>query len=370
MKIEFLRYSKRLLLAIITTTVLFTSCKKDKNEPDTLEPVIESTAGVYVLCEGTYGNGNGDISFYNFKTNTAEKSYYKKVNGSNLGETPNDLQRYGSKMYCVVSGTSSQPQSFVDVMDVNTCKSIKRIPFNSTTGGYEPRSIAFYKNKAYVSRYDGKVSRIDTATLNVDAELNLEVNYLEGVATANGKLYVANSDYLYTGNVNKISVIDLATFKKTKDITVSLNPGKVVAAPNGDIYVICYGNYYTKVAGALDRISSITDTKVQTTPGYGYGSALSFTSDKGIISTETSVIRQLDVATGTAGANFITDGTSFTYLYGVTIDPFSNMVVAGDGVSYTSGKAFIFGSNGKKLHDFETGVYPKASVFVYSYKKQ
>lgn len=369
MKTTLLRSAKTNLLAFASCALLLGSCSKNDDEPLVIDPVIESTAGVYVLSEGAFGAGNGDIAYYNLKTNTSEKNYYKKVNGTDLGELPNDLQRYGNKMYCVVSGTSGKPQSFVDVMDVNTCKTIKRIPFNSATGGYEPRYITFYKNKAYVSRYDGKVSRIDTASLNIDGDLDLKVNYLEGLAVANGKLYVANSDYMATGTVDKVTVIDLTTFTKTKDITVSLNPGKVIAAPNGDVYVIGFGNYYTQVPGALDKISSVTDTKVQTTAGYGYGSALSFTPAKGIISTETAVIKQFTIATGAAGSNFITDGTTFNYLYGITIDPFSNMVVAGDGVSFTSGKAHIYDNNGKRVHSFDTAPYPKSAVFVYSYKK-
>jgi YVTN family beta-propeller protein len=363
--------AKNLSLAIAASALLFSSCKKDD---DTIYPEINSTEGVYVLNEGNFGQSNSEITYYNINRNTADKNFYKKVNGTALGETATDLQRYGSKMYCVVSGMQGAPKSFVDVMNVATGKSIKRISFNSATDGYLPRSIAFYNGKAYVSRYDGKVSRIDTATLNIEADITL-TPYLEGLAVANGKLYVANSDYLLSGK-NTVSVIDLRTFTKIKDITVTQNPVKVAAAPNGDIYVVSYGNY-ANVAGNLDRISSITDTKVSTgtVAGVDYGSSMAFSTSKYLVSTTDAttfapLIKNLDLTNGALTGNFVSDDTKVGILYGLTIDDFSNDVYVADAISYTSaaGKVTCFGSNGRRKFSFETGVLPQHAVFVYNYK--
>ncbi|MDT3401851.1 YncE family protein [Mucilaginibacter terrae] len=373
MKTNLLRSSK-LSWLILTSLVVLASCSKDDELPTDAD--IESTTGIYVLSEGSFGAGNGDIAYYNIKTGTAEKNYYKKVNGTDLGETPNDLQRYGSKMYCVVSGIDGQPKSFVDIMNINTGKTIKRISFNSGNNGYLPRYVAFYQGKAYVSRYDGKISRVDTASLNIDAELDLKANYLEGVAVANGKLYVANSDYKLSG-VNKVSVVNLNSFTKTTDITVAQNPTKISAAANGNVYVICQGNY-TNIPAEINLINSVTDTKtsLNTIKGVDYGTSLSIAGNGGFIaltntSTFASEVKSFSAVTSTVGNNLITDGTNVGLLYGLTFDNFSGGAVVTDAVSYTStsGKAYFYNYMGKRLLSFDTAVNPKSAVFVYSYKK-
>lgn len=375
MKTTLLRYSKSTLLVLAGSLLLLSACKKDPDEIETSEPEIESTAGVYMLNEGAFGSANSEITYYDIKSGLTQRNFYKKVNGTDLGENATDLQRYGSKMYCVVSG-KTKGQSFVDVMSIATGKSLKRISFNSADSAYYPRSIAFYKNKAYVTCYDGKLRRIDTASLAVDANIKL-AEKMEGLTVANGKLYIANSDYNLTDLVNTVTVVDLSTFTKLKDITVNNNPVKVATAANGDVYVISYGNY-TTIPGKLDRISSTTDTRL-TTPsasGIDYSSAIGIAGSAAYISvtnpaTYTSVIKPVNINDGTLGGSFITDATAFGLLYGLTIDPFTKDVYVADAISYISatGKTYCFGNNGKKKFDFETGQNPQHAVFIYNYKK-
>ncbi len=369
MKIKLLRFSPLAFIAL-AGTLLLGSCTKD-DEYNNHKGEIESTAGVYVLCEGNLGKANSTITYYNTATKAVDNDYYKTVNGVKLGETANDLQRYGSKMYCVINGLKGTAQSFVDVMDAKTGKSIKRIPFNTTNDGYMPRHIAFYQNKAYVSRWDGKISRIDTASLNVDSELTLS-EALDGVAVSKGKLYIANSDVSYyykNGKNTVVTVVDLASFTKIKDITVSYNPTKVVTAPNGDVYVACDGNYGS-LQPALDRINTTTDTKVGSNTDYtGYGS-LTIGSNNAFVTTSSSIIRSFDVTTGIPGNNFITDGSSVALTYGLTINGFNNDLYVFDALSYASstGKAYRYSADGKKQSEFTTGQLPKAAVFIYNYK--
>jgi hypothetical protein len=375
MKTTLLRFSKSTLLVLASSLLLLSSCKKDPDEIETNEPKIESTAGVYMLSEGGFFSNNSEITYYDIKSGVTQRNFYRKVNGNDLGETATDLQRYGSKMYCVVSG-ASKGQSFVDVMSVTTGKSLKRISFNSTDEAYYPRSVAFYENKAYVTCYDGILRRIDTASLNVDAEVKL-TEYMEGLAVANGKLYVANSDYTLSG-ANTVSVVDISTFKKIKDITVTVNPVKITAATNGDLFVVSYG-VYKSIPGNIDRISSITDTKISSTQltGIDYGSSLVITPSvayASVINNTTSplLIKTFNTNTGSLGNNFITDNNTFKIIYGLTIDPFHNDVYVADAISYisTTGKAYCFGTDGKKKFEFETGQNPQHAVFIYNYKKQ
>jgi hypothetical protein len=373
MNIKTLHYSKFASIFLSSAILLLASCKKDNDEPNTNEPEIASTAGVYVICEGNAGRENSTLTFYNVATGTVEKDYYKKVNGTNLGETANDLQRYGSKLYCVLTGVQTKTQSFVDVMDARTGKSIKRISFNANGTGALPRRVAFYNGKAYVSRLDGKVSRIDTASLNIEADVTLGEG-LEGVAVANGKLYVANQDYSFmfpNGKNTVVSVVDLNSFTKLKDITTNWNPTKIATAPNGDVYVLCEGDYTTPSRQpALDRISSVTDTKIGSSADYaGYGS-FAVGTQKAFITGASTAIRTVDFATGTTNGNFTTDNVQPKIIYGLSVNNFDNDLYVFDALDWisTTGRAYCFGADGKKKFDFETGQLPKAAVFIYNYK--
>ncbi len=369
-----MNYLKRTAFGISALAILFSGCKKNNEREILLTQEVTGTKGIYILNEGAYNaaGANSSISYYDIAKKSVVKDFYNQVNGKALGKNANDLQQYGSKMYCVVTGPNDKAESFVDVMDVNTGKTIKRIAFNGTAAGYYPRYITFYKNKAYVSRYDGKISRIDTASLNIDAELQLKngadnAEALEGVAVANGKLYVAGSaGYNYPKSLNdKVIVVDLNTFATVKQITVNYNPAKIVATEKGDLYVISFGNY-VNINPAMQRISSTTDAVTQT-EDYNL-QTIAIQKDQAWAAKDiygTPSIKSLNLTTGKLGADLITDGTTVDSPYGLTINPFDNsVVVAKSDVS----KSAVYSKEGKKLYEFETNSFPKNAAFAYTYK--
>ncbi|KQC00996.1 hypothetical protein AQF98_10010 [Pedobacter sp. Hv1] len=357
--------------------MLLSACKKERSITPKV-PEISGTKGIYMLCEGLWGQNNSAISYYDIATNKVEKDIYSRVNKAALGETANDLKAYGSKMYCVVSGTQGEAKSFIDVMDIATCKSLKRISFNSTNDGFMPRYITFYKDKAYVSRYDGKISRIDTASLTVDGELQLmngtkKAEGLEGLAVANGKLYVTNSSHPYypNGLKSKVTVIDLNTFTKVKDIEVGNNPARIAAANNGDLYVITWQDFTIFNDPTLVRINSNTDAVTQIEK-YDLGT-INIVKDQAWVTKDVynkSTVRPIDLSTGKLGNSLITDGTTIATMYGLTVNPFDGSVVVADseGNNGSTGKAYVFGLDGKTKYSFATAGLPQHAVFTYTYK--
>ncbi|WP_316828662.1 DUF5074 domain-containing protein [Pedobacter miscanthi] len=372
MKIPLL-INKKALVVLALGLGLMAACKKDKTEDPIIKvPVIAGTKGVYMLCEGLMGGKNSAISYYDMATKTTVADYYLQVNKEPLGETANDLEQYGSKMYCVVSGLQGTKQSFLDIIDIKTCKSLKRIAFNSSTDGYMPRFVAFYKDKAYVSRYDGKVNRIDTATMAIDGEVMLSEG-LEQLAVANGKLYVCNSSHpLYPkGAKNKVSVIDLATFTKTKDITVNNNPVRIQTADNGDLFVITWNDYITNNEPSLDRISSVSDTKIASY-NYDLGTII-INGSSAFVAKDVYTnpdIKALNTTSGALGGSLITDGQLINTIYGLTANPFSKEVMVADANGYNSNQGFAYcvGTDGKVKFSFKTAGLPQHAVFNYKYE--
>lgn len=356
-----LNFTKSILI-ILTAVVAFSSCKKERVQKNT-EPT--GTRGVYVLNEGSFGSlNNSSITYHDFVQGTTVQDYFKLQNGKDLGTNANDLQQYGGKMYCVVTGDDAVAgDAYVEVMNLADGKSIKRIPFSEAGKDFFPRQIVFYKNKAYVSSYDGYITKIDTGSLTIESRL-LVGDALEGLAVANAKLYVANTDRPPFAKTKRTSVgvVNLNSFTIQPDITVSFNPSKVVSTVAGEVWVQTYNP-------GLDKINSSTDMKAQT-----YNQNLSE-----IVANQNNVyvitgdyvnpeIKMLNTATGNLGDNVVKDGTTIVSPNKLNVNPLTGDICVSDANSYaSSGKFFVFSSNGTKKSEFVTGSIPGKAAFKYSY---
>lgn len=360
-----LNLKKHGFLALASITLLLNACKKDKQSP--ADPVPTGTSGLYVLCETGYGK-IGTITYYDLAKGVAEQDYFKNKNSIDLGINANDLKSYGGKMYCVITGTDKESKdSYLEVISIATGKSLKRIPFSNTTEGFLPRYVSFYKGKAYVSSYDGYITKVDTTNLSIDARLKVG-GALEQLAAANGKLYVTNSaHFMYaTDKVSSVSVVDLNTFTNIKDITVGYNPTKISANDAGDLYVITRGNY-VDIDPSLDKLSSNTDSKI-TTPTMDV-EYLYITGNRGFVIGPygNEFLKTLNISTGVLGSEFVSDDTVIGLAYGVTVNPLNQDTYVADAASANS-RVVCFDANGKKKFEFPSGKFPQSTVFKYNYK--
>lgn len=362
----------KLFLLLATAGLLsLSACKKDKLP--TIDPQPLNTTGVYVLNEGSYsGGGASSISYYNVASKKVEVDYFAKQNGKALGANANDLKQYGSKMYCVITGTTaSAKDSYLEVINMATGKSLKRIPFSDENGGFMPRNIVFNKNKAYISGYDGKLTKLDTASLTIDSRL-LVGGALEQLAIVNNKIYVTNSVHLLfpSATNSSVSVVDLSNFTKLKEIPTSLNPRVIFATPSGDLFVQTSGNY-TSIPGTLEKLSSVSDTKISAGPDLGI-SFLNITGTNGfaIGYSTAAYLKSFNTSTGALGNDLIKDGTAadITYAYTVSLNTLDNSFYVADGKNFSvNGKMFGYTKDGKLQFAFETGVGPKMAVFQYGF---
>lgn len=365
-----LTIKKQSLLALTGIVLFLNACKKDKSSPD--DPVPTATAGAYVLCEGAFGaTDKSTITYYNLATGVVEKDYFKKQNGINLGTNASSLKQYGHKLYCIVTGSiDANKDAYIEVINIATGKSIKRIVFSDATKDFSPRHIAFHKNKAYVTGYDGYITKIDTASLNIESRI-LVGGALEGIAIANDKLYAANSahPHFVHQNNSSVSVVNLQTFTKVKDIPVSFNPTKIAVAGNGNLYVITSGSYQPFVASQFEILNSSTDTRTATLDYSLSGMSVTAGDGYAITTDFPAVLKRLHPSTGVLGLNILSGNTEITSLYDITINPLDGNLYIADATNYSGdGKVFCFDAAGVKKFEFPTGTAPLNVAFKYSYK--
>ncbi len=345
--------------------LLVNACKKD----EVTTPVTPSvaTTGVYVLSEGTFNGNNTRLGYYDFGTGTITGDIYKAANGTDLGDTGNDMIVYGTKIYIVMNVTSN-----VTVVEATTAKKLKTIDFKNGTINKQPRFATAANGKVYVSAYDGTVSVIDTTTLAITKTIPVGSNP-EGVVISGKYLYVANSGGLNFGVPydSTVSVIDLSTESEIKKIKVGLNSVNVAASSTGDIYVTNYGDYVGVkpqiyvIDGKTNTLKTKLDTSLQYTHIRIYGDVAHLYNNYGGTPGGCKVF---DTKTNTVTRNqFVTDGTVITNAYGINADDTNGDVYITDSKDFsTSGQVFCFDKTGKKKFSFSTapGINPNTVAFL------
>jgi YVTN family beta-propeller protein len=348
-----------LFIAFAFLSVL-ASCHKDKVTPNAGTPTA-ARAGVYILNQGSFGANNSSLTYYDYTTKQLTADIYKAVNGADLGDTGNDAEIYGSKMYIVVNVSN-----VVDIVNAKTGKLIKQDSLVNNKVGRQPRSVAFYKSNAFITSYDGTVAVMDTATLTISKYITVGRNP-EQLVVSNGKLYVANSGGLSFGNPdNTVSVIDLNTLTETKKITVIANPVTIAADAYGHVYVLSLGDF-ASIQPGMTIIDNTTDAvKSQTNLPLGFNIPMAANGDFVYYVTADNKIAVYNAKTQAAAqANFITDGTVITTPYAISVDALSGEVFVSDAKDYSSnGTLYAFDKTGKKEYSITTGIDPGKIIFV------
>ena len=349
---QIIRFFYFLLIAIG-----FTSCEKDDPIP---EPG-ETYSGVFILNQGSWGQNNAGISYYDFETG---ELLFDITNGS-LGDTGQDMIAYGSKLYVTVS-TSSR----VSVFDLKTHERLENIELKDGAQPREPRYLAAYNGKVYVTTLDGNVVRIDTTSLSQDGIAPVGPNP-EGITAGNGKLYVANSGGFLPDYNNTLSIVDIATFHEEETLVVGVNPKIVRADAYGNIYLTYIGNYFD-ISGGFQRINTQTKA-VENIPvsanvdftiagdslyyyGVTYNPDWTANSSFGIynVKTQQPVTDQL-----------IKDGTSIQTPYGIGVDERTKEVYISDTDYSNPGIVYVFGQDGRSKNTLNVGVSACKFVFYY-----
>jgi hypothetical protein len=332
------------------------------------QPELPKTVGVFILNRGNWNANNASLSYYNLLLNTMIPGVYKTVNGSDLGDSAEQMLIYGSKIYITVAFSSR-----LVVLD-QTGKELESIPFYGDLNvPLSPRGLAAGNGKVYLSCYDGHaVASIDTATLTRDNMVSVG-RYPERLAIAGSKLYVANSgggDYPNYGHT--VSVIDPESFTVEKEIDVEINPTRLLADSQGDVYLISMGDYGA-VPNTLQRIDGATGEVSK----LGNGSVFSLVNDKLYViyapytppgETANISFKKYDVLTETIESEgFITEvpEEGFTSISAISIDPISGKIYITDSGNYTTtGTLHIFSPDGKLETSMDTeGFDPNDIVF-------
>ncbi|MEW6062561.1 MAG: DUF5074 domain-containing protein [Bacteroidota bacterium] len=345
---------KRSMLFAMVILVSYTGCKKSETviPKDTPPP---HTKGVYVLNEGNFGRTNSTVTLYNPDSSKT----YQDVLGT-LGDTGNDIVLFGTKGFIVVNNSH---KVIIFSTETNAVLGTIQLPNKS------PRQIAVAsETKAYVTNWNtNAVTVINPTTFQVVKDSIAVGSKPEGIAIANGKVYVCNAGW---GRDSTVSVIDVATDKVVKTIVVGKGPNSIGVDADGDVLVQCSGysdwsNPANDTPGSVSVISSKADTVIVTIPfplaTFGHPSEIAVSKNGYALLSVKNGIAKIDTKTN---AILLSALVSTSSAYSIAVDDVTDYIYVADAKNYvTDGEVKIYDKNGNSIGAFTTGIIPGDIAF-------
>lgn len=333
---------------------VFFSCKKEQK--DTIESPAILKNGMLVLNEGLFQLNNSSLTWVDFGAGTSNDQFFTQKSGRLLGDTGNEMLRYGNKIYIVVNVSST-----IEVLDAITGNSIKQISMQTNGNTKQPRSIRFYGSKAFISCFDGFVDVMDTVTFQIEARIPVGLN--PDQMTISGQyLFVSNSGGLNAPMMDStVSVIDLNAKSELTKIVVGKNPGSIVTDHQGDVYVISRGNYST----IPSRMKKIDQNNFLVLESYDFDASKIAAMNNRLLILNSNKLMLFDADTDELmNNNFINNPTIYT-LSNMYFRSSSQHIYLFDSKGYTStGNILKYNVNGDFLSQFHVGLNPN-SILIY-----
>ena len=213
--------NKILWVWVMLLSLFFAACS-DENGEENVIPEREVIGENLIICnEGNYQSDNGQLSYYDGTVGVLTNKWFRQVNGSKLGDTPNDIIQVNDTLIAIAVNWSNIIQYIHP--DGTACGATENVPNNRrmcADGNY--LYITSYAHKCGNQTFEkGYVAKIDVKTKQVVA--TCEVGWEpEGVRLYEGKLYVANTGgYAFSENhayETTVQVVDAETMKSVKTI--------------------------------------------------------------------------------------------------------------------------------------------------------
>jgi len=346
---QFIKY-----ILLISSLAFFFSCKKEQEE--TIESPAILKNGMLVLNEGLFQLNNSSLTWVDFGAGTSNDQFFTQKSGRLLGDTGNEMLRYGNKIYVVVNVSST-----IEVLDAITGNSITQISMQTNGNAKQPRSIRFYGSKAFISCFDGFVDVMDTATFQIEARIPVGLN--PDQMTISGQyLFVSNSGGLNAPMMDStVSVIDLNAKSELTKIVVGKNPGSIVTDHQGDVYVVSRGNYST----IPSRMKKIDQNNFIVLESYNFDASKIAPMNNRLLILNSNKLMLFNADTDELINNNFINNPTISTLSNMYFRSSSQHIYLFDSKGYTNtGNILKYNVNGDFLSQYHVGLNPN-SILIY-----
>lgn len=348
---------------LLFLTLSFVSCNNDDPEPIT----PPGSEGFFIVNEGSWGNGNTSLSFYNRETGIITNDLFYTANDQTpLGDQSQSMTIHDEFGYIVVQNSAK-----IEVINIDDYTSVATI----TDGIESPRYFVGYSNtKGFVSDWgvdgvSGTVKVIDLASYKVSNTIPTGQGSNNMLIVGN-KLFVTNSGGW--GRDNKVTVINADSEEVVKSIEVGDNPNSIQQDANGNIWVLSSGHIaydqdwnldpVNSTKGTLHKLTSSGDEILSLTyPELGSPTNLSASADGSTLYyLYNGGIYIIDQEATTLPASPLIEEN----YYGLAIDPIDNSIIGCEASDFaSSGNIDIYSETGKLKSTHKVGIGPNSCTF-------
>lgn len=363
-----IRFGNKILgtLAMMGLSLSFVACSNE-NGADDSHPVNPPTLigeNLIVCNEGNWQSDNGQLSYYDGTAGVLTNKWFRQVNGSKLGDTPNDIIQVNDTLIAIAVNWSNIIQYIHP--DGTACGATENVPNNRrmcADGNY--LYITSYAHKCGNQTFEkGYVAKIDVKTKQVVA--TCEVGWEpEGVRLYEGKLYVANTGgYAFSENhayETTVQVVDAETMKSIKTIdTGCINLYGEMSQAGQYLCINSCGDYYNVkpktviVDCKTDEVKTFDfPATYNSTDGdvfYTIGSEFSYNTGEYVYSIKTINPKTQEVKDGIFSEAITQKIKEITSPYELYISPYTQNVYFTDAGSYASaGYLYGYTKEGEEL---------------------
>ena len=342
---------------LLSVFLLFlAACVKDK-PANTIAPVADTSASVYVICEGSLGNGNASLALYNTNNGIHYDEVFLSANNRELGDVFQSMQRIGDRLFLCVN--NSDKVVVINRSDRTLVGTID-IP--------KPRYILpVSESKAYVSAlFSNKVYIIDPRSLQVTGSITMPYQNTEGMLLHSGSAYFCTWDTA----CNKIYEIDPVTDVIEQEITVAGYAAQEVLVDRFDMLWVLSGNVSKGRPAALTRIDPASG---QVIASYKFPEKADpirpvFNNVKDVLyfievnyngGTDNNGIYKMSVRDAVLPQQPFIPAEKFQYFWALGIEPVTDRIFVGDPKGFIQkGSVSIYNAQGKRETTFTTGIGP------------
>ena len=348
-------------------SLFFAACSNE-NGGDDITPEIpkpEIIGENLIICnEGNWQSDNGQLSYYDGTASVLTNKWFRQVNGSKLGDTPNDIIQVNDTLIAIAVNWSNIIQYIHP--DGTACGATENVPNNRrmcADGNY--LYITSYAHKCGNQTFEkGYVAKIDVKTKQVVA--TCEVGWEpEGVRLYEGKLYVANTGgYAFSEEheyETTVQVVDAETMKSVKTIdTGCINLYGEMSQAGQYLCINSCGDYYNVkpktviVDCKTDKVSTFDfPCTYNTSDGklfYTVGSEFSYNTGAYVYQIKTINPETKEVKDGIFCEAITQKIKEITSPYELYISPYTKNVYFTDAGSYASaGYLYGYTKEGEEL---------------------
>jgi hypothetical protein len=351
-------YKKAVLIFFCTS--FFYSCVKDKPKTSTEMPP-QTTNGVWVGNEGSFGNNNADISFIDLQTNKVYNNLYALVNKKALGDVLQNMLFINDELYLSVNNSNK-----LEVIDRFTLKQK-----NTLSNLHSIRNICYANNKIYVGSLYKKALYVYDISTSIFTNLITEHLAIEHMIVKGNFIYATVWDTSAT-SIYKINCLTNNIQKIPIQVAASHD---IVEDKNGNFWILS-GNKYKNKKSFLTKYNPITETIEK---------QFEFTSNDDPLRLTTNTAKDelyfLNIDfNGTATYNGLykinINDTSLptspfikapanTYFYQIAIRPITDELFLSNPLGFSQQSVtYRYSKTGNLLHTYTTGIGSNQYIFM------